>query len=394
MYKFLKRYSSYTNTLSFTEPNALAIPTFRVIDEEGAMVSKSSDYLSAFSKDLLLKFYTTMIKVQEFDTLYYDLQRQGVISFYMQNTGEEGLQVATAAALDTKDWIFPQYRELGVFFWRGFGVQQASHQLFGNSKDLGEGKQMPVHYGSKALNIQTISSPLGTQIPQATGLGYGLMLQNEPNISVCYFGDGAASEGDAHAALNFAATLKSQTLFICRNNKYAISTGLQDQFVSDGIAVRGVGYGIHALRVDGNDVLATYLAAQAARKLVLAGPQPVLIECMTYRRGHHSTSDDSTRYRSKQEIDHYEKVDNPIIRLEKFLKNMGWLDFNPIEFQKETRSKIIKCKDIAKAEKLPKWEVMFDHVYSELTPQLVQQKEELKKFLEIYGDQYELSKHN
>lgn len=394
MYKFLCRSLAYTNTLAFTKPDALSIPTFRLIDDEGLPTSNSSAYLSEFTQEKLKKIYMTMIEVQEFDTLYYDLQRQGLISFYMQNSGEEGLQVAIASALNNSDWIFPQYRELGVFFWRGFSVQQASHQLFSNCKDLGEGKQMPVHYGSAELNIQTVSSPLSTQIPQASGLGYGLRLQKKPRISVCFFGEGAASEGDAHAAMNFAATLKSQTLFVCRNNKFAISTNEKDQFASDGIAVRGVGYGMHALRVDGNDVLATHIAAQESKKLILANQQPVLLECMTYRRGHHSTSDDASRYRSKSELTHYEKVNNPIIRLEKFLKYMNWLDFDPLQVQKETRSRIIKCKDIAKAEKLPNWELLFEGVYDEKTPQLVEQKEELKKFLEIYGDQYEMGKHN
>ena len=210
----------------------------------------------------------------------------------------------------------------------------------------------------------------------------------------CYFGDGGASEGDAHAAMNFAATLKSQTLFICKNNQYAISTHIKDQYASDGIAVRGVGYGMHALRVDGNDVLATFIATQESKKIILEGPRPVLLECMTYRRGHHSTSDDASKYRNKSELEHYEKINNPIVRLEKYLQNMGWLDFDPVDFQKETRANVIKCKDIAKSEKLPNWQIMFDNVYGQLTPQLLKQKEELKSFLEIYGDKYEMDKHN
>ena len=253
---------------------------------------------------------------------------------------------------------------------------------------------MPVHFGYLEKNIVTTSSPLTTQLPQAAGLGYALRLKKKKNIVACFYGEGAASEGDAHAGLNFAGTLKSQVLFVCRNNKYAISTEEADQYKSDGIAVRGVGYGMHAIRVDGNDVLATFLATQAAKKLILEGPQPVLLECMTYRRGHHSTSDDFTRYRKKEETDYYRTVNNPILRLEKFLKRQGWLDFDPVELQQKTRESIIKIKDIAKNEKLPNWELMFDHVYDELTPNLKKQKLELKKFLETYGDKYELNKHS
>lgn len=160
---------------------------------------------------------------------------------------------------------------------------------------------MPVHYGSNAINVQTISSPLGTQIPQASGVGYAIMLRNQKAVAACYFGEGAASEGDAHAAMNFASTLNAQTLFICRNNQYAISTNIKDQYKSNGIVVRALGYGIDGLRVDGNDVFAVYHGTKLARDLIIDQKKPAFVEFMTYRRGHHSTSDDSTRYRDKKE---------------------------------------------------------------------------------------------
>jgi 2-oxoisovalerate dehydrogenase E1 component alpha subunit len=301
-FKLFQPFSTYTPVFAMTDPSSLKIPTFRVINEEGEPVPGASISSEIFTKDFLHKIYKKMVEVQEFDTLYYDLQRQGVISFYMQNSGEEGLQVASASALKPEDWIFPQYRELGVFFWRGFSIQQASHQLFSNCKDLGEGKQMPVHYGSRDLNMQTVRSPLATQIPQSVGLGYGLRLKKESSISVSYFGEGASSEGDAHAAMNFASTLQSQTLFIVRNNQFAISTNVKDQFGSDGVAVRGVAYGMYAGRVDGNDVFASHLATSNARNFILEQKRPVLLEFMTYRRGHHSTSDDASRYRNKDEL--------------------------------------------------------------------------------------------
>ena len=391
--RHIKRGITHTTSLAFTEGNCLKIPTFRCIDEEGKPLQGCEDYVNALSKETLHEMFKTMIQVREFDTIYYDLQRQGVISFYMQNSGEEGLQVGSAAALHDKDWVFPQYRELGVFLWRGFGIQQASHQLFGNSKDLGEGKQMPVHYGSKELHLQTVSSPLSTQMPQASGLGYGLRLREEPLIAVTYFGEGAASEGDAHAAFNFAATLKSQTLFICRNNKYAISTGLKDQFAGDGIAVRGVGYGMPALRCDGNDVFAMYNATKTARERILQNKEPVLLESMTYRRGHHSTSDDSTKYRKTEEIQYYLNVDNPIIRLEKFLKNMNWLEFTAEEYSAETRKYVLETKDAAANTKWANWRVMFTNVYDEPTANLEKQQSQLAEHLEIYGDMYDLDLH-
>jgi TPP-dependent pyruvate/acetoin dehydrogenase alpha subunit len=138
---------------------------------------------------------------------------------------------------------------------------------------------------------------------------------------MCYFGEGAASEGDFHAALNFAATLECPVIFFCRNNRYAISTPVRDQFRGDGIAARGPGYGIETVRVDGNDALAVYDAVREARRMALAESRPVLIEAMTYRIGHHSTSDDSSRYRAKTEIDDWNATNNPITRMRAYLEH-------------------------------------------------------------------------
>lgn len=137
-----------------------------------------------------------------------------------------------------------------------------AHQLTSNQHDFGKGRQMPVHYGSKKMNIVTVSSPLCTQVPQASGSGYQFRINNEDRIAVTYFGEGAASEGDFHSALNFAATLRCQTMFFCRNNMYAISTPIDDQYAGDGIAVRGIAYGMPSIRVDGNDIFAIYNACK------------------------------------------------------------------------------------------------------------------------------------
>lgn len=176
-----------------------------------------------------------MSLVNEMDTVLYDIQRQGRISFYMTASGEEAIHVGTASALNMRDVIYAQYREVGVLMWRGFTVDDVMNQCFSTHLDKGKGRQMPVHYGSRALNFQTISSPLGTQIPQAAGAGYALRLSKSDAVCACYFGDGAASEGDFHAALNFAATTGAATVFICRNNGWAISTPTEEQYKGDGI---------------------------------------------------------------------------------------------------------------------------------------------------------------
>lgn len=146
------------------------------------------------------------------------------------NKTQEATHIGSAAALHPTDLVLAQYREAGVLMWRGFTLEQFADQCFSNAGDLGKGRQMPVHYGTAALHFQTISSPLATQIPQAVGAAYGLKLEDRAKghgpegrrCAVCYFGEGAASEGDFHAALNFAATLEAPVLFFCRNNGFAI----------------------------------------------------------------------------------------------------------------------------------------------------------------------------
>ena len=198
------------------------IKCFRVLDEEGNVVTPGYD--NQLDDEFILKMYDNMVMINEADTVYNAAQRQARISFYMTQLGEEASGIGTAAALNDTDLIFPQYREAGVFLWRGFSIQQMGHQLTGNQYDYGMGKQMPIHYGCRDMNIVTVSSPLCTQVPQASGAGYNFRINNQDRIAVTYFGEGAASMGDFHGALNFASTLRSQTLFYCRNNMYAIST--------------------------------------------------------------------------------------------------------------------------------------------------------------------------
>jgi 2-oxoisovalerate dehydrogenase E1 component alpha subunit len=185
---------------------------------------------------------------------------------------------------------------------------------------------MPVHYGSKDLSYVTISSTLATQMPQAVGAAYAYKRAHNNLINICYFGDGAASEGDAHAALNFAAVYDVPMIFFCRNNGYAISTPTHEQFRGDGIASRSNGYGMTTIRVDGNDIFAVYNATKAAREIAIKQSRPVLIEAMTYRLGHHSTSDDSTAYRSVDEMSSWSTNDNPVLRFRNYLINEKILD--------------------------------------------------------------------
>ena len=389
MLRAVRRSYAFTQKLQFTPANALQIPTFRAIDLSGAVLPGAEEFVTGLDKAVLNKMMRVMVETEQTDLLYYKLQRLNHISFYMQNHGEEGLQAACAAALDKDDWIFMQYRELGVLLSRGFTQEQLAHQLYSTKFDLGKGRQMPCHYGSVDAKVQTISSPLATQVPQASGLGYALRLQGAKNICVAFFGDGSSSEGDVHPALNFAATRQSHTLFFVRNNGYAISTPIKDQFVGEGIAERGVGYGIPAIRVDGNDPIAVLAATKAARKEILARPGPVLLEAMTYRRGHHSTSDDSTRYRTEEEIKRFEVTDNPITRFWSFLTKQGWAEGSLDQLKKDAAAKVLAAREIARNTEKPQWEEMFDDVYDTPTEQIREQKAEFQAHYAKNKDYYD-----
>ncbi|OZJ04980.1 hypothetical protein BZG36_01773 [Bifiguratus adelaidae] len=377
--------SYFTHEMKFIQ-NMEGIPTYRVMDQEGKIMVPDQE--PQVSKELTLKIYKDMVTLNIMDLILYEAQRQGRISFYMTNYGEEAY-MGSAAALDPEDVVFGQYREAGVLLYRGFTIDEFMNQCYSNELDHGKGRQMPVHYGSAKLNFQTISSPLATQIPQASGAAYALKRSGKKNCVMCYFGEGAASEGDFHAALNIAATMQCPVIFFCRNNGFAISTPTIDQYKGDGIASRGVGYGISTIRVDGNDFWAVYNATVAARKMAVESHQPVLIEAMSYRVGHHSTSDDSTKYRDHKEVEKRAELDNPITRLRRYMELKGWWDLDQdTEYRTTRRKEIMKSFSAAEKRKKPAVSELFTDVYDELTPNLLDQKKELEELMKKYPEHY------
>jgi 2-oxoisovalerate dehydrogenase E1 component alpha subunit len=371
------------------------MPTFRILDPNGNIIDPN--YTPDISDEMLIKMYNDMLTVSVMDPIFYQLQRQGRLSFYMQSDGEEGIAVGSAMALNSDDVIFAQYREVGVFMARGFTLTDICNQLVANKHDPGKGRNMPVHYGSKELNIHTISSPLATQIPQAAGAAYALKLQHLQNpasvpkrVVACYFGEGAASEGDFHGALNLAATRNCPVIFVCRNNGFAISTPTLEQYRGDGIASRGVGYGIDTIRVDGNDIFAVWEVMKQARELALSGDmRPVLIEAMSYRVSHHSTSDDSSRYRPHGEVEKWRRRDNPLVRLRKYLEVKGlWSQEKEQEAVQRLKAEVKATLKNAEKEKKPPLRAMFEDVYEEITEEQRDQIRTLKDIVKRYPDEY------
>ncbi|XP_023727357.1 2-oxoisovalerate dehydrogenase subunit alpha, mitochondrial isoform X2 [Cryptotermes secundus] len=362
--------SQWAESLELIHPHSYnKFPVYRVMDRNGCILNPSEE--PQLESEFVERMYRTMILLNTMDTVLYESQRQGRISFYMTTFGEEATLIGSAAALAYNDLVYAQYRETGVLLWRGFSVDQFVSQCFGNCEDEGKGRQMPVHYGSKNHHFVTISSPLTTQLPQAVGSAYAYKLANNGRCVIAYFGEGAASEGDAHAAFNFAATLNCPVIFFCRNNGYAISTPTHEQYRGDGIAGHGPGYGITTVRVDGNDTLAVYQVTKASREYAVKENRPVLIEAMTYRLGHHSTSDDSSAYRSLAEVKEWGSLDSPISRLRQYLALKGWWDdAKERSWKEETRKMVVNS--LTRAEKVlkPDWKEMFHDVYYDMPAQL------------------------
>ncbi|KAI0120559.1 2-oxoisovalerate dehydrogenase alpha subunit mitochondrial precursor [Hypoxylon sp. NC0597] len=392
--------SAFTSDLKFVVPSDYpAVPTYRVVDQDGNVVDRS--FKPDLTDEEVIKLYKTMLTVSIMDPVMFDAQRQGRISFYMVSAGEEAISVGSASALDQEDVVFCQYREQGIFAQRGFTLKNFMSQLFANKHDIGKGRNMPVHYGSKELNIHTISSTLATQIPHASGAAYALKMQHindpslPPRVVAVYFGEGAASEGDFHAALNIAATRSCPVIFICRNNGYSISTPTLEQYRGDGIASRGIGYGIDTVRVDGNDIWAVREVTKKAREMALEdGGKPVLIEAMSYRVSHHSTSDDSFAYRARVEVEDWKRRDNPIARLRKYMEANGfWDESKEKEARDSIKRDVLKAFSEAEREKKPPIRTMFEDVYEELTPDLKAQMQQLKDHLEKYPNEYDLGEY-
>ncbi|EHK17932.1 uncharacterized protein TRIVIDRAFT_67156 [Trichoderma virens Gv29-8] len=388
--------------MEWIEPSTLPpIQTFSIMDAVSS-VQDQSQIGSEVTPDKVLSWYKNMLTVNIMDSIMFDAQRHGRVSFYMVSHGEEAVMVGSAAALAPEDVITCQYREHGVFLQRGFELKDFMSQLTANKNDPGKGRNMPVHYSGKSkVNIHAVASTLGTQIPHATGAAYALKMQDLEDgaprrVAAAYFGEGAASEGDFHGALSVAATRNCPVIFICRNNGFAISTPAAQQYRGDGIASRGAGYGIETLRVDGTDIFAVYEATKEARRRALEGNcRPILLELMSYRISHHSTSDDSAAYRKGEEVALWKSEKrNPVARLRRWLEREGLWDEDKDKAAKdEIRADIIRNLTSAEKEKKPALHAIFSDVYAKLTEEVEEQRAELRRLMEKYPQEYDCDQH-
>lgn len=370
----------------FMDGDEFRIATFALLQQDGTLFEGAQ--APELDRETARRIYHTMVLTRVLDERMLAAQRQGRLSFYMQCTGEEAAVIGSAAALNDDDMIMAQYREQGALAYRGFSIDEFMNQLFGNVEDYGKGRQMPIHYGSAKLHYMTISSPLATQIPQAAGYAYGQKLDGQGRCTITYFGEGAASEGDFHAALNMAAVHRAPVIFFCRNNGYAISTPSVEQFAADGVAPRAFGYKMHVIRVDGNDVLAVYAATREARRIAVEHNQPVLIEAMTYRLAAHSSSDDPSGYRSKKEEALWREKD-PVNRMRLWmLAQQWWSDEEEKSLQETLRREVLETMKRAEKRPPPPLVSLVEDVYAEVPRHLKEQLDALEAHVRRHPEAY------
>lgn len=359
----------------------LAYSIIRVLDREGQAVGP---WVPALDKDELIRGLRHMMTLRTFDARMQMAQRQGKTSFYMQHTGEEAVSCAFRIALEPGDMNFPTYRQAGLLIADDYPLVDMMCQIYSNERDPLKGRQLPVMYSSKEHGFFSISGNLATQFVQAVGWAMASAIKGDTRIAAAWVGDGSTAESDFHAALVFASTYKAPVVLNVVNNQWAISTF---QGIARGgsgtFAARGLGFGIPALRVDGNDYLATYAVAQWAIERARRNLGPTLVEYVTYRAGAHSTSDDPSAYRPKHESEGW-PLGDPLIRLKNHLiASEAWSE----ERHKQTEAEILETVIAAQKEaerfgtlhsgSKPSARDIFEDVYAELPPHLRRQRQQI-----------------
>jgi pyruvate dehydrogenase E1 component alpha subunit len=327
----------------------------------------------------VLRAYREMKRLRLLDARMILLQRQGRVGFYGAAQGQEAVPIATGLAVESDDWVFPALREQSVMLVRGFPLRAFIAQVFGNAGDVLKGRQMPSHPSGRSVHQVSWSSCIGTQIPQAVGAAWAMRARKSSSVAIAFLGDGATSQADFHAAMNFAGVWKVPCVLVCQNNHWSISVPAERQTASRTFAVKARAYGVPGLRVDGNDLLAVSSVMQSALERARTGGGPTFIEAVTYRMGPHSTSDDPSRYRSQVEVDSWAAKD-PLARLRKHLVRLGIVsDSADVALEAELTAEIAAAVDEVEALPPPARESLLLDVYAEMPWHLREAAESLKK---------------
>ncbi len=364
-----------------SEIRDLAYKLIRVLDDNGEAVGPWAPRLSA---DTLKQGLRAMTLTRAFDDRMYRAQRQGKTSFYMKCRGEEAVAVAQATALAPDDMCFPTYRQQGLLVARGYPLLDMMNQVLSNANDPLKGRQLPVLYSAKDYGFFSISGNLGTQFSQAVGWAMASAIKRDRRVASAWIGDGSTAEGDFHHALTFASVYRAPAILNVVNNQWAISSfhGIAGDNDSP-FASRATGYGLPALRVDGNDFLAVYAASRWAAERARSNLGATLIEHVTYRAEGHSTSDDPSQYRPVEEAAAW-PLGDPVARLSRHLISLGeWSAEQQAALEKEVTEQVRAVAREAEAVgtlssgSRPSVRTMFEDVFKDVPWHIREQRQEL-----------------
>ncbi len=355
----------------FKEYDPIKKKMFQVIDNEGMVIN--AKYMPEISDELVLKAYKDMLFARTADLMILSYQRQGRIFTYPPNYGQEAISGAVAQIMRKEDWLVPAFREMGVYLAKGASLKEIFLYFMGYEDGVNF---------KNAEKFLPYSVPIASQLPHAVGIGYEIKYRKKDEVVFTFVGDGGTSEGDFHEALNFAGVWNVPVIFIVQNNQYGISTPFKVQTASEGIAIKSYAYGIKGIQVDGNDFFAMFKAVKESHESARRGEGPVLIEAITYRRGPHTTSDDPTKYRFKEEEEAWAEKD-PLKRLKAWLIERKLYDEEAEQkliedYKKEIDRQFIEAESYGPVLA----EDIFKYTYAEIPADLNEQMVEYQKFLQ------------
>jgi len=354
--------------------NLGSIDVLQVLDETGAVVNPSLD--PRLSDDELLRVYRGMVRSRRLDLRMLAMQRQGEMGTFAPGLGQEATQIGQVYPMTSRDWYSPSYRSIGAQVWRGWTMEQLLLLWDGYFA----GFAIP-----EGVNELPFSIVIGSHVPVATGVAMGIRMRKDDGVVVTNFGDGASSQGAVAEAFNFAAVYKAPIVFIVESNGWAISTPIERQAGNSVLAARGVGFGMPAVRVDGNDVLGMIAACSRAIDHARSGHGPFLVEAVTYRMSLHTTADDPKVYRKEEEVNAWE-AKCPIRRFEQYLKGKALLDDASIaHINEEIESEVTAARDRFRELAVARPGEIFDFIYAQLPEDLGEQKAEYRERLKRKG---------
>ncbi len=351
-----------------------AIEYLSILDADGKLDTALEPKIPP---DDIMRLYRTFLLARRFDERMLRLQRQGRIGTFGPTKGHEAAVLGSAYALRQTDWLVPYYREWPAYMWRGWPLENLILYYAG----FAEGMRVPEGQHDLPLCI-----PIASQVPHAVGVAYAARYKGENSVTLCYFGDGATSHGDCQEAMNFAGVFQVPLVFVCLNNQWAISVPRVKQSRAKTLAQKAIAYGFPGIQVDGNDLLAVYVATRDAVDRARRGGGPTLVEAVTYRLSMHTTSDDPTKYRSEDEVKAWEAKE-PWPRFRRYVEDKGLVDERShAELEAEVDAQIRDAIQRAEARMQPDLMDVFEHVYAEPPAHLSGQRDALARHLAEIGE--------